>query len=225
MFPMTIAEAIQARHSVRTYLDKPLEAAAVAALQAEIDACNAEGNLRCQLVTGEPEAFSGFMAHYGKFSGVHNYIALVGKEAPDLDERVGYYGERIVLTAQTLGLNTCWVALTLRRGAVRRRCTQPGERLACTLALGYGATQGVPHTSKPLEALYQSAQPIPDWFRRGMEAAALAPTAVNQQKFCLTLQGSTVSAQSLSTFFGEIDLGIVKYHFEVGAGRENFTWA
>ena len=25
--------------------------------------------------------------------------------------------------------------------------------------------------------------------------------------------------------YTQIDLGIVKYHFEVGAGKENFEWA
>ena len=24
--------------------------------------------------------------------------------------------------------------------------------------------------------------------------------------------------------YGKMDLGIVKYHFELGAGKENFTW-
>ena len=52
------------------------------------------------------------MAHYGKFDGVHNYIALVGKKSSTLDETLGCYGEQLVLKAQEIGLNTCWVAMT-----------------------------------------------------------------------------------------------------------------
>ena len=110
---MTVQEAISARHSVRTYLTKPVEPAIVNALRAEIRACNAEGGLHIQLVMNEPMAFRGFFAHYGKFRGVCNYIVLAGKRAKDLDERAGWFGERLVLLAQTLGINTCWVGLTL----------------------------------------------------------------------------------------------------------------
>lgn len=223
---MTILEAIQARHSVRSYKDTPLKPEDIRTLQEEIDACNKEGGLHIQLVTNEPKAFDSFMAHYGKFSGVQNYIALIGKKSADLDERLGYYGERLVLLAQTLGLNTCWVAMTFGKGAAKSRCTiAPGEKLVCVLSLGYGATQGVAHKSKPMEALCQVEGAMPDWFRKGMEEAMLAPTAMNQQKFTISLSGNTVTAKSLGGFYSKTDLGIVKYHFEAGAGKENFTWA
>lgn len=223
---MTILEAMQARHSVRSYKDTPLKPEDIQTLQKEIDACNKEGGLHIQLVTNEPKAFDSFMAHYGKFSGVQNYIALIGKKSADLEVKLGYYGERLVLLAQTLGLNTCWVAMTFGKGAAKSRCTiAPGEKLVCVLSLGYGATQGVAHKSKLMEALCQVEGAMPDWFRKGMEAALLAPTAMNQQKFGISLSGSTVTAKSLGGFYSKTDLGIVKYHFEVGAGKENFTWA
>lgn len=57
-----------------------------------------------------------------------------------------------------------------------------------------------------------------------MKAALLAPTAMNQQKFRFTLSGNEVSAKSTGGFYSKMDLGIVKFHFEEGAGRENFTW-
>lgn len=79
---MDIIEAMQKRHSVRSYLDKPIAADLREKLQAEIKSCNAEGGLNFQLVTDEERAFGGLMAHYGKFSGVKNYVALVGKKAP-----------------------------------------------------------------------------------------------------------------------------------------------
>lgn len=219
---MTMLEAIQARHSVRNYLEKPLETGVKQKLNAEINAINQESGLHIQLVTDEPKAFNSFMARYGKFSGVNNYIALVGKKAPDLDERCGYYGERLVLLAQQLGLNTCWVALTYKKisGALQ---TAPGEKLALVIALGYGATQGVPRPSKSAEAV-ANVSGAPEWFRAGVDAALLAPTAINQQKFTLTLEDGKVKAKAGTGFYTKIDLGIVKYHFEAGAGGENFQW-
>ena len=80
---MTLQEAIKARHSVRQYLDKPIEAEKIAQLQALIDECNREAGVHIQLVTNEPNAFSGGLAKYGKFSGVSNYLAMIGKKGSD----------------------------------------------------------------------------------------------------------------------------------------------
>ena len=147
---MDLMEAMRARHSVRRYKAQPLAAEQIDALQAEIDACNQAGGLHIQLVTNEPKAFSGMMARYGKFSGVTNYIAMIGKKAPDLDEKCGYYGERLVLRAQQLGLNTCWVAMTYSK--VKTAYTvAPDEKLCIVIALGYGENQGASHAVKTIE--------------------------------------------------------------------------
>ena len=222
---MTELEAIRARHSVRQYLNKPLKPDELAALRSEIAACNRESGLHIQLVINEPKAFQGPMARYGKFSGVNNYFALIGKAGPDLQEKCGYWGERLVLYAQMMELNTCWVALTFNK--VRFAYTlDEGEKLAAVIALGRGATQGVPHNSKAMEAVTVVDGPMPDWFKAGMEAVLLAPTAINQQKFTFTLtEDGKVSAQPGRAFYAKIDLGIAKYHFEIGAGKENFQWA
>lgn len=222
---MTISEAIKMRHSVRSYQQKPIETETIQTLQKEIDACNSESGLHIQLVTNEEKAFSGMMAHYGKFSSVQNYIALIGKKSSRLDEQIGYYGERIALFAQTLGLNTCWVAMTFSKGATKSNCKlEKGEKIVCVLSLGHGETQGVAHKSKPMEQLCNTDNPMPDWFRSGMETALLAPTAMNQQKFLITQKSNIVKAESLGGFYSKVDLGIVKYHFEIGAGAENFQW-
>lgn len=216
-------EAMKERHSVRQYEDRPLDQNAVAALQEEISACNKEGGLHIQLVTNEPKAFDGFMAHYGKFSGVKNYIAMIGKKRPDLEEKCGYYGERLVLKAQQLGLNTCWVAMTYSK--IKTAFTvADGEKLCIVISLGYGKTNGVPHKSKSVDAVTKADGALPAWFKAGAEAALLAPTAMNQQKFQFTLNGKHVSAKAGFGFYTKIDLGIAKYHFEVGAGKENFKW-
>lgn len=125
-------------------------------------------------MTNEPKAFDSFMAHYGKFSGVKNYIALIGKKSPSLDERCGYYGERLVLLAQQLGLNTCWVAMTYSK-VKNAYVLGEGEKLCVVIALGYGVTQGTGHKIKTPEDVVQTKGVLPDWFKRGIKAALLAP--------------------------------------------------
>lgn len=220
---MNVTEAMKDRHSVRQYKSKVLEEEMIAVLQKQVEACNRESGLHIQLVTNEPKAFDGTMAHYGKFSGVTNYFALIGKKGPELEEKCGYYGERLVLTAQQMGLNTCWVALTHSKIKSAFKIGS-GEKLCAVIALGYGETQGVPHKSKPYHAVAKTDGSNPDWFQKGVEAALLAPTAMNQQKFLLTLTGDRVFAKAGAGFYTKLDLGIVKYHFELGAGKENFQW-
>lgn len=221
---MDVLTAIKSRHSVRTYTDQAIDDKTISELRAEIDACNKESGLHIQLVVNEPKAFENILAHYGKFSGVRNYIALVGMKDTDFDEKSGYYGERIVLKAQMLGLNTCWVAASFSKRTAKKAVTiNSGETLGCVISLGYGKTQGVPHKSKPITDLYKASgniEDIPEWFIKGMEAVMLAPTAMNQQKFLFTLSADTVTAASTGGFYSKVDLGIAKYHFEIGSGRK-----
>ena len=221
---MDILTAINQRHSVRRYKEIPIEKEKLDVLFAEVEKCNAESGLHIQFVADEPKAFTGIMANYGHFSGVSNYIALVGKKADDLDERAGYYGERLVLLAQMLGLNTCWVALTFSKRKARFTLDK-GEKLVCVISLGYGEYQGKPHKNRPLAEICPEYDNSPDWFKFGVDAAMLAPTAINQQKFAFSLSGNTVTASAQKGPCSKIDLGIVKYHFEVGAGADNFSWS
>ena len=147
---MNLQEAIEARHSVRAYKELPLVDDKVKVLKEQIDVLNHAGNLHIQLILNEPKAFQGTMAKYGKFRNVSNYIVMAGKKADDLDERIGYYGEHLVLLAQTLGLNTCWVGLSYSK-VPGTYVLDEGEKIACYIALGYGETQGVSHKIKTVE--------------------------------------------------------------------------
>ena len=235
---MTLQEAIEARHSVRAYKDQPLNEDIVKVLEDEIVRLNDEGQLHIQLILNEPKAFQGTMAKYGKFRNVNNYIVMAGKKADDLDERVGYYGEHLVLRAQTLGLNTCWVGLSYSKVPGTYELDE-GEKIACYIAIGYGETQGVGHKIKTVEQVSRSvvssskntSDITPSWFKKGVEAALLAPTAVNQQKFSFEYAGMDnnrhqVRAKKGFSMIGytKMDLGIAKYHFEIGAGKDNFIW-
>ena len=224
---MTIQEAILARHSVRAYIDKPLPEDIVAALRAKIDEVNVAVGLHVQLILNEPKSFQCAMAKYGHFSGVSNYLVMAGKKTDDLDEKVGYYGEQIVLLAQMLGLNTCWVGVSYSK-IPNTYVLEEDEKIACYIALGYGANQGVGHKIKSIVEVSNASDLTPKWFLDGVNAALLAPTAVNQQKFFFeyTTGNRVVAKRGISLVgYTRMDLGIVKYHFEVAAGKENFVWA
>ena len=227
---MTLLEAIQSRHSVRRYKDTPLPADVIETLLQKISEVNAEGGLHIQLVTEEPKAFRSIL-NYGTFSGVTNYFVVAGQKADDLDERAGYYGEQLVLLAQQLGLNTCWAGLTYQKVAGTYALGE-GEKIVCYIALGYGETQGTERKHRPIREISNASDLTPKWFNRGVEAAQLAPTAVNQQKFFIEYVGikegnrHKVSAEATFSMMGytRLDLGIVKLHFEIVAGKDNFDW-
>ena len=238
---MNLLEAIDARHSVRAYKMDPIQEDTRERLDAFVSECNREGNLHISIRYDDPAGFDSRLAHYGSFRNVRNYIVLAGENGSDFDCRCGYYGEKIVLFAQQLGLNTCWVGLSYTK-VPGTYVLDEDEKIVCYIAIGYGETQGVGHKIKTVEQVSRSAvrtlgsstvacDITPSWFRQGVEAALLAPTAVNQQKFSFEYLGMKdgrhqVRAKKGFSLIGytQIDLGIAKYHFEIGAGKDNFDW-
>ena len=213
---MDVFEAVQNRHSVRSYLDTPIPEETAKKLRGAIEDVNRESGLHFALFTQELTGFA------GKLKNVRNYIAFAGS-GEKLEERIGYYGAKLMLEAQMLGLNSCWVAMSVDKGAVTKlMALEGGEKVLNARALGYGETQGIPHRTKPMKKLCRCDGPMPDWFRKGMETVMLAPTAINQQQFLFTLADGTVSARAKLGPCSQIDLGIVKYYFEIGSGKKVF---
>lgn len=217
-----IITAMENRHAVRAYDgEKKIEKEILDILSRKTDELNTESGLHIQLVTDEPKAFDSFMAHYGKFSGVTNYVALIGKKSDNLNEKCGYYGEQLVLLASQLGLDSCWVAMSYAKVKNAYRI-EKGEKLCSVISIGYGKTHGTPHKSKSIEEVAVIKDDSPQWFIDGVKAALLAPTAMNQQKFGFMLDGDKVLAKAGKGILSDMDLGIVKYHFEIGSGKEIF---
>lgn len=214
---MTIQQALQARHSVRAYTKQPIEGEVLAAMEAEIARCNEQSGLSMRLCLNDPEAIKGLWA-YGAFENADNYIVLAGPDTDELYRLCGYWGERLVLFAETLGLNTCWIAGSYKKGKVKKRL-RDGETLAAIISIGYAAKPGKPHKSKTFDQVTEVTGEVPDWFKNGVEAALLAPTAINQQRFRFVLRNGKASLKALSGPYALIDAGIVQYHFEIGAKR------
>lgn len=221
---MTELEAIRARHTVRKFLDRAIPAEAVRQLDELIAGQNARYGLRMRLVTENADAFGGLL-RLVLAKGARNYIALVGKNGSRTEEQLGYCGIQAALLAQRLGLNSWWVAATYQKKAVAQIVgLQPDEVLTGIIVLGYGATPGTPHKSKRPEEVSTYRGEAPQWFHDGVAAALLAPTALNHQSFRLTGEAGRVRLSVPEGSYLQTDLGIVRYHFEIGAGVENFTW-
>lgn len=211
---MDTLQLMKERHSVRQYKKQPIEKEVREKINEAVAEINAESGLQMQVFYDEPDCFDSFMAHYGKFQNVSDYVAIVGTKKDQ--EKAGYYGEKLALKCQELGLNSCFVAMT--HGKTKAKIAK-GSKLLIVLSLGYGETQGVPHKSKSMEELSKADEKT-DWFIKGMEAVCLAPTAMNQQKFIFELKDGIVTAKALNGFYTKMDLGIAKYHFEAVTGRE-----
>lgn len=221
---MTLKEAMAARHTVRRYTGQPIPANAVEALSERAARRNEEYGLAIQLVTDDP-AVLGPVLRLVLARGVRDYLLLAGPDTPGADEALGYCGVELMLLAQTLGLNTWWVGGTYDR---RHAAERAGEsKVIGVIAVGYGATQGKPHKSKrPDEVSFFDAPDgeTPAWFRDGVAAALLAPTAMNRQGFLLSGHDDTAALTCHNGVFTGVDQGIVRYHFELGAGRDRFHW-
>lgn len=221
---MDVMETMRSRHSIRAFTDRKIDADTASILQSFISKCNEESGLNFTLVLDEPNALDCFKSHMRKFSNAKNYVVLAGKKPDDLDEKVGYFGEKVVLKATEMGLGTCWVVSTYNK----KKCeyeTKDDEKLVAIIAFGYSDFHGAPHEVKPIEQLSRVHGEMPDWFRKGVEAAQLAPSSFNQQKFVFTLDGNTVSTKSGIGLGTKIDLGIAKCHFEMGADGSDWKWA
>ena len=221
---MDLIKAMHERHSVRSYTDKPIDGEVLESLDKLIEKANIESGLNIQLILNEPKAFSCRMARYGSFKNVKNYIALVGKDDKELDDKCGYYGERIVIGAQALGLNTCWVGASYQK-VPEYYAVNKGEKLLLVISIGYGENRGREHKSKSYSQAVKNSPNAPEWFKSGVEAALIAPTALNQQKFIFELVGDKVRAKAKWGPYSKTDLGIVKYHFELGSGKGHDIWA
>lgn len=240
---MDYKHAISVRHSSRSYLPNEIEGSIVERLQTSISEYNVLSGLNIQLILNNGATFNTLSKSYGMFSGVNNYIAMIGKaNGIHEKEKIGYYGEKLVLEATEYGLGTCWVAGTYNKDACVCQLS-PHEEIYCIIPIGYPSVKksfkeklitSVIHTKKkPIEDFFDSKEHIPDWFAEGIKAVQLAPSALNKQpiKFMYTSESCESTLPSVRAWitsnsggFEQIDLGIAKLHFEIGASDGDWEW-
>ncbi len=218
---MTMEEAMKKRHTVRKYTDISLESDVTEQLIHRIEENNDKFHLTIRLNTNDTSAFNALIKLF-LAKGVKNYFVLSGPDSPNLDEKLGYCGADLMLYAQTLGLNTWWVGGTFNRKKLNEKAGK--NKVIGIIAVGYGTNQGTAHKSKSYEDIASYDGKAPEWFRKGVEAVLLAPTALNKQAFSIKGYDRYVKITCDNGIFTGADLGLAKYHFELGAGMENFQW-
>lgn len=217
---MTIKEAMKQRYMVRKYTDKIIPEELVIKLNERIEENNKRFGLSIKLMINNDKAVNSIIKLL-LAKGVKNYIILSGNDSENLAEKLGYSSADIMLYAQTLGLNTWYVGGTFNRGVSKY---VPGKKVIGIVAIGYGVNNGVAHKSKTIEEVSSYEGNMPEWFKDGIEASLLAPTALNKQDYKIIGIGNTVKIQIDNGIFTGANKGLIKYHFELGAGKENFTW-
>ncbi|WP_417160385.1 nitroreductase family protein [Senegalimassilia anaerobia] len=218
---MDVKLAMRQRHTVRKFTSEPLSPELISQLNDRVRANNERFGLAISLKVGDESALPGALKLFFA-KGVRNYFVLAGSDRPGLDEDLGYASADLMLFAQTLGLNTWWIGGTFSRKNVEQAV--PGKKVIGIVAVGFGATPGVAHKSKAASEVSSYEGPVPQWFANGVQAALLAPTALNKQCFQVAGAGNKVSITENGGVFSGADIGIVKYHFELGAG-DAFEWA
>ena len=214
---------IEKRHTVRKYLDKPLDMDLIGLLNDRIERNNCVYNLTFKLITNNSDGLSS-LARLMSNNSVQNYIILAGKDNSDLDKKIGYCGADLILYAQSLGLNTWWCGGMFNGKNALKHLDNKAVRVNGVIAIGYGKTQGVPHKSKTADQVSHFKGDAPGWFKSGIKALLLAPSALNRQPYIVNGEGNKVSLKVKSGTFSQVDLGIGKYFFELGAGKSNFEW-
>ena len=217
-------------------MPEPLEPIIADKLRGLIADIGGRGNLKMQLVVGNGDAFNGFRRSYGMFSGVRNFIAMIGNESDVVAlEKLGYFGEWLVLHCTSLGLGSCWVGGTFSRKACPVELGAE-ESVVCAITVGYTEDKlsakeklirwGTHRKSKTVEQMYASDEPVPEWFINGMKAVQKAPSAVNRQPVVFSYRNGVVSAAvgEIAGMGYAFDLGIAKLHFELGAGGGNWAF-
>lgn len=216
---MDMKQAMKERHMVRKYTDEPIPEDIVEKLNHRVRENNEQYGLSIKLMTNDDSAVPGVIKLI-LAKGVNNFFIMAGPDGAD--KLCGYCGADLMLYAQTLGLNTWWVGGTYNRKGAQEKIE--GAKPVGIIAVGYGQTQGAPHKTKTAEQVSSYDGEAPQWFKNGIEVALLAPTALAKQAFTIKGKGNKVSISCDNGIFTGVDTGLVKYHFELGAGKDCFEW-
>ncbi len=231
-------ESGRIRSSRRSYDGTAVDSAALDALEAFCDGFRPSAASRTVLLREAPDdIFTGILGAYGKVTKAPSALVFLGVSSmPGADASVGYTGEGVILEATRLGLDTCWIGGTLRASKVGAAVSlKRGERVFGISPVGYATaslsfaertlfghkTVG-PKPRKSAEQIAPGSDHWPAWARTGVEAARLAPSAMNRQPWRFSYADGRVTiafdgVDAHKRVSKKLDCGIAMLHFEIGA--------
>ncbi|MBN2498516.1 MAG: nitroreductase family protein [Deltaproteobacteria bacterium] len=249
-FSRSALELIAERCSHRTYdgasLDPQLRARLVEALESPPG--TPFGNeVRLELVESFDARARGVrLGTYGMIQGARDFIVGgVRPGARDMED-FGFVFELAVLQATDLGLGTCWLGGTLKRGAFAEAAGLPEEmivpavspvgRVKARRSLVDSATRALARSSKrkaPSELFFEGSFDRPldagGELAQVLAAVRLAPSASNRQPWRTVRAGDGALhffvrrtpgyASVTAVDLQRIDMGIAMCHFQLAAGE------
>lgn len=199
---------LESRHSVRKYLNKPIDAETKNIIVNYINENNKKYNTKFEVFFDDDDAFKSVLGRV-MFKNVTNYIILYHDDAME----AGYASVPIIFKLLELGFGTCYVGATYKKSNFENN----GKTVQCAIAFGYSDNMGLPHKNKKINDLveYKSDKkpPYTDYIIR---AALSAPTAMNLQRFKLIVEEDDVNVVlSKDGAFAKFDLGIIKNYVDL----------
>lgn len=230
-------EALITRRSRRLYNAEPVSRDVVQKLETMCESFRPFDSARAVLTECTEKVFKGIIGAYGRIRGAPLFVAFIGDTRdPHVQEMVGYTGEGIVLEATSLGLGTCWVGKSFdQKIASHFLSMNEHERVLAVSPVGYAAREasfeerlltgfGQTHKRKPIEELASGIPQAewPAWVRTSLDAARVAPSAVNRQpwRFQVETDGITISVDDMKDSYGiskRLDCGIAMLHIEIAS--------
>ena len=232
-------EAISKRRSRRQFNDEAINNDIINQLTDFQDTLNEYVDGAKVLFVNEvpDKIFKGAVGSYGKIKNAPAYVAFAGNmKDPNVQEKVGYLGECFILEATARGLATCWVGGFFREQTVNRHLNIAGEEKVLAVSpVGYTREDysfeekmmsgfAKSHKRLDLEKLCPNndIESFPSWLRSALEAARLAPSAVNRQPWRFFIGENTIkisldSPKDNYHISKRLDCGIAMLHLEVEA--------
>jgi hypothetical protein len=231
--------AIKVRKSVRKYVkNKYIPPDIRSQLQETCLSFRPFASARVEFIPEPPDdIFAHALGFYGNIKDAPSFFAFIGDMTnPNVQEKMGYTGEGIILEATALGLGTCWNALTYKSKSVLSMIKlNKNEKLMAVSPVGYELKPANNEVNKSqlsemarkrislssmMIGLKEFEQPA--WTLAAVEAARLAPSAINRQPWLFNIQSEsiTISIRNSGPEFNisrRLDCGIAMLHIESGA--------
>ena len=193
---------------------------------------------RAELVSESADkVFKGAIGPYGRIKDAQALIAFIGDmNSPNVQEETGYTGEGIILEATSLHLATCWVGGFFRPEVITSLIkTSANEKIIAVTPIGYAKETltteekimlgfGWNKQRKPLTNMVTGLRMAdwPEWMKVSLEAARLAPSAVNRQPWGFHIEPETITVLVRNTgsefsISKRLDCGIAMLHIDVAA--------
>ena len=230
---LNMTQAIDRRISCRAFERRALEPQTQRLLLRYVQEQNAVSGMHIQFLSAPDEKSTVKLARTMFTSSPLQTLVLPGRQTPEQEEQAGYYGQRIVLHAQRLGLATCWVAGTYDHHSVHAQLEE-GEQVLSVIPVGYAMEKmplkqqmirvGLRRGDRSEDAFVDSEvlySQLPEWFRFCVQAVRKGPSAVNGQPINLSWRNGEICAciWKSNHKMEYLDLGIAKAQFEAAAAE------